>query len=770
MKNLSKAMKRIVTLLIGVSILLASLPAQAELQSMNVEGTLPTPGTEVFSASTASTSIGTVGILSTTVTSGLSSPEALKAIGLGYTVDIITPAVWSGMTTADFATYDALILGDPTCEVGPTALAAAISNSAVWSAAVTGNVIVIGADPTYHYTYRPTVNAQTLIDNGVAFALDGTGTGAYITLSCYYHFDPPLTPVPVLDGFGSFIVTGAGTTGALNDVHIVASHPALAGITDSTLSNWGNSVHENFDLWPSNFEVLAIAIHSSGSYTSGDGSVGYPYILARGVIPDYCGDGVLNPGEQCDDGNNDGGDGCSATCDLEVCGNSVVDTGETCDDGNTDPGDGCDEVCQIEDNSPPVADAGGPYIVDEGTSVVLDASGSTDPDGDALTYEWDLNNDGTYETSGKNPTLTPEDGPVILTIGVQVDDGNGGVATDTTTVTVNNVAPTAEAGGPYSGDEGSLIALAGSATDPGADTLIYEWDLDNDGEYDDSTDQNPSHTWPDDGTFTVGLRVTDDDGGKGIDTATVTVNNVPPEITSLSSDTYLAPVGAPIQGTGTFHDPGILDTFTALWDWGDSTINSQSLPAGSTSTTYSHAYTTPGVYTVCLTVTDNDGGSDSECMPQYIVIYDPDGGFVTGGGWIDSPEGAYVADPSLTGTANFGFVSKYKKGATTPTGQTEFQFQAGDLNFHSSSYDWLVIANHKAIYKGTGTINGDGNYGFMLFAIDEKLTPSTDVDMFRIKIWDINNNDAVVYDNEIGEDEDAPPTTPIIGGSIVIHK
>ena len=92
------------------------------------------------------------------------------------------------------------------------------------------------------------------------------------------------------------------------------------------------------------------------------------------------------------------------------------------------------------------------------------------------------------------------------------------------------------------------------------------------------------------------------------------------------------------------------------------------------------------------------------------------------------------------------------------------------MNFHSSSYEWLVIANFKAIYKGTGTINGEGNYGFILFAIDEKLTPSTDVDMFRIKIWDINDNDAVVYDNEIGEAEDADPTTSIAGGSIVIHK
>ena len=81
-----------------------------------------------------------------------------------------------------------------------------------------------------------------------------------------------------------------------------------------------------------------------------------------------------------------------------------------------------------------------------------------------------------------------------------------------------------------------------------------------------------------------------------------------------------------------------------------------------------------------------------------------------------------------------------------------------------------MIAGHKAQYKGDGTINGAGNYGFMLSATDEKLTPSTDVDLFRIKIWDKEDSDAVVYDNEMGAAEDAEPTTAIGGGSIVIHK
>jgi cysteine-rich repeat protein len=64
-----------------------------------------------------------------------------------------------------------------------------------------------------------------------------------------------------------------------------------------------------------------------------------------------CGDGVLDNGEQCDDGNNISGDGCSASCSIETaghCGDGHLDNGETCDDGNTRNGDGCSSTCQIE--------------------------------------------------------------------------------------------------------------------------------------------------------------------------------------------------------------------------------------------------------------------------------------------------------------------------------------------------------------------------------------------------------------------------------------
>ena len=167
---------------------------------------------------------------------------------------------------------------------------------------------------------------------------------------------------------------------------------------------------------------------------------------------------------------------------------------------------------------------------------------------------------------------------------------------------------------------------------------------------------------------------------------------------------------------------------------------------------------TPGVYSACVRGTDANGNTGAfECI--YLVVYDPDGGFVTGGGWITSPEGASTAFPLAVGKANFGFVSKYLRGATIPTGQTQFQFKAGDLNFHSTEYEWLVVGGPLAQYKGSGTINGSGDYGFLLRATDGALNAGGP-DKFRIMIWD-KATEATVYDN--GNDLE------IGGGSIVIH-
>ncbi len=107
-----------------------------------------------------------------------------------------------------------------------------------------------------------------------------------------------------------------------------------------------------------------------------------------------------------------------------------------------------------------------------------------------------------------------------------------------------------------------------------------------------------------------------------------------------------------------------------------------------------------------------------------------------------------------------------------PTGQTEFNFQVGKLNFHSEAYTWLAVSGYKAQYKGTGTINGSGSYQFTLTAYDGKLTGGGGVDRFRIRITDGNNGNAVIFDNRSGAPTDMDTADPqaISGGSITIHK
>ena len=240
-------------------------------------------------------------------------------------------------------------------------------------------------------------------------------------------------------------------------------------------------------------------------------------------------------------------------------------------------------------------------------------------------------------------------------------------------------------------------------------------------------------------------------GGCDVGAYEVVQNQAP---TADPNGPYLGAVNESIafDGGGSYDPDG--DPLSYAWEFGDDSSGSGVMP--------DHSYVEAGIYNVCLTVDDGTVGSPEVCT--MAVVYDPSGGFVTGGGWIDSPAGAYTADSLLTGKATFGFVSKYKKGASVPTGNTEFQFDTGGFNFHSEAYDWLVVnkGGANAQFKGSGTVNdgldSNGNpYKFMLWAGDG--SPDT----FRIKIWwEDNGVESVVYDN--GTDQ------AIGAGSIVVHS
>ncbi len=247
------------------------------------------------------------------------------------------------------------------------------------------------------------------------------------------------------------------------------------------------------------------------------------------------------------------------------------------------------------------------------------------------------------------------------------------------------------------------------------------------------------------------------------------VINHAPILAALTGPATPIPLGASVTISGRLSDPDEGDTHSATWTWGDGTVEADLITCGDFSRT--HDYTAAGVYTVELTVSDGTSGGTDQASATfcYVVVYDPSAGFVTGGGWITSPAGAYAANPELVGKATFGFQSKYKKGATVPSGSTQFEFLVADLYFQSVEYDWLVVAGAKAQYQGTGTINGTGLYGFMLTAVDGDLLGKGKPDLFRIKIWDKTSDD-IIYDNRMDAADDAEPTTALGGGSIVVHK
>lgn len=322
-------------------------------------------------------------------------------------------------------------------------------------------------------------------------------------------------------------------------------------------------------------------------------------------------------------------------------------------------------------------------------------------------------------------------------------------------------------------DEGSSYTANGSFTDtdsaPWTATINYG---------DSSEDQQLSlteknfsldHLYKDNGIYTVIVNITDNQGAIGATTVIVTVNNVNPSLGTIIAPLDPVAVNTQITASADFTDPGVLDTHTAVWDWGDGSPEETvtvSESDGSGNVSDSHIYTQAGVYTITLTVTDKDEGEDTKTTTSCVIIYDPSGGFITSSGHLESQAGAYLSSPEASGEVKFGVRAKYK--GNTPEGKTKFNFKEAGLNFESTSYQWYVITGNKARLKGTGKINGAGNYNFLLTAIDTGKPEGERTDTLRMKITDTSG--AVIYDNQTGAPDTADPTSAIINGSIKIHK
>lgn len=271
-------------------------------------------------------------------------------------------------------------------------------------------------------------------------------------------------------------------------------------------------------------------------------------------------------------------------------------------------------------NTPPVAVPGGPYAGAEGAPIALNGSGSSDPDGTVTTWEWDCTDDGTYDmvaTAATGSSCTyPDDGPYSLRL--RVTDDSGGTHDAAGTLTVTNVAPVASVGPPPSGVEGSPMAFAGSVSDPGtADTHTFAWD------FGDGTttvgSATPSHAYADDGSYTVTLTVTDDDGA--VDTASVVASpaNVAPTITTT-------PPSPAVEGTPYLYQPAAVDpgADTQTWSLGAGGATWPTIDPATGAVTGTPPVGTAGTWWMAVVVDDGDGGADVQSHPVQIAFVDDD--------------------------------------------------------------------------------------------------------------------------------------------------
>lgn len=194
-------------------------------------------------------------------------------------------------------------------------------------------------------------------------------------------------------------------------------------------------------------------------------------------------------------------------------------------------------IVGLDLNPAPNVDAGGPYAVDEGSSVTLTAIGSG-ADVNSLTYDWDLDNNGTYETPGKSVSYAGADGPAEITVKVQVTDSGGLKGTDSATVTVFNVAPTVEMPvvSPNPSVAGTGVSTKATFSDPAATldepyTCMVEFGDGSGGQVgvvSGTTCTGPAHTFAKSGAYIVTVSVTDADTTTGTKSVIHNVKAKPP--------------------------------------------------------------------------------------------------------------------------------------------------------------------------------------------------------------------------------------------------
>jgi len=403
------------------------------------------------------------------------------------------------------------------------------SSPSISNCTISENEAILSGGGVYCISSSPSISNCTISENEAI--LSGGGIG------CYSSSAPIITNSVISDNSVTYSgnINNRGSGGG---VFCISSSPSIINctISNNTAAKAGGGIFANGSVpivtntivWGNTANIfneifsnlLANITYSDIRYMyNGIGNINANPLFVDAANRVY----YLQVGSPCIDAANSSApapvadkDGNARYDDLGVSNTGTGDNGNYYDMGSYEN--------QTPTPSPPVANAGGPYTGSSNERVALDGSASFDPDGDTITYDWDFG-DRTLHGAGVNPTHTYTS-KGIFTITLVVNDGNTNSLPATTTITIPNSLPVANAGGPYEGSGNERVVLDGSGSfDPDGDAVTYDWDFGDSTPH--GTGMNPTHTYTSNGIFTIILVVNDGDENSTPTTTTVYINMAP---------------------------------------------------------------------------------------------------------------------------------------------------------------------------------------------------------------------------------------------------
>ena len=279
-----------------------------------------------------------------------------------------------------------------------------------------------------------------------------------------------------------------------------------------------------------------------------------------------------------------------------------------------------------------------------------------------------------------------------------------------------NTAPIAHAGGPYTTPEGGTIALnASDSTDDGG-IATYAWDCTNNGSTDASAATPTGNTcaYPDNGSFTMRLTVTDNPGATHSTTTQVNVANVAPILTPSANQSTLSG-SAKLFNIGSFTDPGAEGTWPVTIDWGDDTTSTEiAATAAGTLPTASHTYAAPGAFNVLVTISDGESTDDAGFQVQVNA----------------PPPGAPAVTPPANQNGDEGIEQSFILGEFTDEGSSG-PWQVTIVWGDNSANTVFSVTSSGAITAKPHTYTSAGTFDVLVTVSDGTLQSSI---IFRVTI------------------------------------